>query len=248
MTVDTPIFGIPEFDERIARFLPGGWLAILLGDSGSGMQLLAKQFANAGQSSSPVYYYTTYERPEDVRQAYSDYGWSADGLKITNLSEQYYTDVLDRELEISRVRERGLKYKDIAGLAPGAVPPVLTRPTARIQTDLSGIETPFRLVLDSLDFVLEMVPEAEVLTLARQLRRRCQSLGGQALLMLAADVHERRLIGLLEDLSDLLLDLRSEQSGAEFRPVLTVRKVRNHPEETRRIPLRATPGGLSVET
>ena len=247
MVVDTSILGIPEFDERIARFLPSGWLAILLGDSGGGMPLLAKQFANAGQSSSPVYYYTTYERPEDVRQAYADYGWPSDGLTISNLSEQYYTEVLDRELEVSRIRERGLKYKDIAGLVPGAVPTRVTRPTVRIQTDLSAIESPFRLVLDSLDFVLEVVPEAEVLTLVRQLRRRCQALGGQALLVLSADVHDRRLIGLLEDLADLLLDLRAEQSGATYRPVLTVRKVRNHPEETRRIPLRATPGGLTAE-
>jgi len=65
--------------------------------------------------------------------------------------------------------------------------------------------------------------------------------------VLSADVHDRRLIGLLEDLADLLLDLRAEQSGATYRPVLTVRKVRNHPEETRRIPLRATPGGLTAE-
>jgi KaiC/GvpD/RAD55 family RecA-like ATPase len=211
------------------------------------MQLLAKQFANVGQSSSPVYYYSTYERPEDVRQAYADYGWKSDGLHITNLSEEYYTSILDRDLEVSRIRDRGLKYKDIAGLAPGAVPKLLTQPTSRIQTDLSGIESPFRLVLDSLDFVLEMVPEAEVLSLARQLRRRCQSLGGQALLVLAADVHDRRLIGLLEDLSDLLLELRAVEHSGEFQPMLTVRKVRNHPEQTRKMRLKATPTGLSVD-
>jgi KaiC/GvpD/RAD55 family RecA-like ATPase len=247
MSADTPILGIPEFDDPIARYLPTGWLAVLLGDSGSGMQLLAKQFANVGQARTPVYYYTTYERPEDVRQAYADYGWASDGLTITNLSEQYYTQILDRELEISRVRERGLKYADIAGLAPGAVPTLLTKPTVRIQTELSGIDSPFRMVLDSLDFVLEMVPEAEVLTLARQLRRRCQAVGGQALLVMAADVHDRRLIGLLEDLADLLLDLRAVERGGEYHPILTVRKVRNHPEQTRRIQLKSTASGFSVD-
>lgn len=247
MGFENSILGIPEFDERIARFLPGGWIGLLVGDSGAGMQLLAKQFARAGVGSAPVSYYTTYERPEDIRRAFHDYGWDPEGITITNLTEEYYARVLDRELEVSRARERGLKYSDLAGGSSGAVAPPLVRPTARVLTDLSALTSSFRLVLDSLDFILEVVPEGEVLAVARQIRRRTQGLGGQALLVLQADVHDRRVTGLLEDLADLLLELRSAEVDGQFQPMLTVRKVRNHPELTRRIALKPSPGGFTVE-
>ena len=247
MAFQSSILGIPEFDERVARFLPGGWIGLLIGDSGAGMQLLAKQFARAGLGKAPVSYYTTYERPEDIRRAFHDYGWDPEGINITNLTEEYYARVLDRELEVSRARERGLRYADLATGSTGAVPPPLVRPSARVLTDLSALDSPFRLVIDSLDFILEVVPEGEVLAVARQIRRRAQSLGGQALLVLQSDVHDRRVTGLLEDLADLLLELRSAEAGGQFQPTLTVRKVRNHPELTRRIALTPGSGGFLIE-
>lgn len=247
MPHESPILGIPEFDDRVGRYLPSGWVALLMGDSGAGLQLLAKQFARQALEASPVHYYTTYERPEDIRRTYADYGWNSDGVVITNLSEEYYAQVLDRELEVSRARERGLRYQDLREAAPVVVAPPLVRPTSRVLTDLSALDTRFRIVLDSLDFVLEVAPEAEVLAVVRQMRRRTQMLGGQALVVLQADVHERRVVGLLEDLADLLLDLRSVERDGEFHPTLTVRKVRNHPELTKRIPLKSTSSGFVVE-
>jgi KaiC/GvpD/RAD55 family RecA-like ATPase len=247
MAPELPILGIPDFDERIGRFLPSGWLGLLVGDSGAGMQLLAKQFAHVGLGSSAVYYYTTYERPEDLRRTFGDYGWNPDGLTITNLTEEYYARVLDRQLEVSRARERGLRYEELAATTTGAVSAPVGKPTARLLADLSSLDSRFRLVLDSLDFILEVVPESEVLAVARQIRRRTQSLGGQALLVLQADVHERRTTGLLEDLADILLELHSAERGGEFEQMLTVRKVRNHPELTRRLTLKPSPNGFVIE-
>ncbi len=240
------ILGIPEFDERVGKFLPKGWVALLEGQSGAGTQLLAKQFAHAGQGAAPVYYYTTDERPEEIRRTFGDYGWDPDGVSIANLSEAYHAQVLDRELEVWRVRERGLRYAEIARTGSGAPPPTAVRPTAQVLSDLSGLETRFRLVLDSLDFLFEVLDEEDLLAVVRQIRRRAQALGGEALLVLRADVQERKLVGLLEDLADLHLELRAVEENGSYRPELTVRKVRNHPELTRRVALEASVGGLQV--
>jgi KaiC/GvpD/RAD55 family RecA-like ATPase len=243
---DVPILGIPAFDGPVGRVLPAGWLAIVEGESGAGMQLLAKQFARSGLGNAPVYYYTTYERTEDIRRTFQDYGWNADGLSIANLSEEYYARVLDRDLEVWRARERGLRFAELAGPVKPAEPSVIVRPTARVLADLSSLDTRFRLVLDSLDFLFEVVSEEELLAVVRQIRRRSQALGGEAMLVIQAGVHDRRTIGLLEDLADLLLELRAVERDGAFRPLLTIRKVRNHPELTRRVPLEPTATGLST--
>ena len=248
MPFDARILGVPEFDDPIVRFLPPGWVVLLVGESGAGMQLMAKQFAHVGLSGTPVIYYSTYEREEDVRRTFADYGWPVDGLTITNLTEQYQSEVLDRELEIARARERGIRYADIAGVVSAGIPVPVPKPTARLLADLSALDAPFRISVDTLDFLLEVLPAAEVVSLCRQLRRRCLALGGQAMLALHASVHEPRVLGLLEDLSDLVLELRSEEVKGSFRPVLTVRKVRNHPEQTRRVRLAETTGGFSLDS
>lgn len=240
-----PILGIPAFDGPVGPLLPKGWVALLIGESGAGLQLLAKQFAHVGAAGGPVIYYSTYEREEDVRRAFADYGWPPNGVTVTNLTERYQAEVLDRELEIARARERGVRYQDIAGVVAAEIPIQTPKPTARLLSDLATFEGPFRIAVDSLDFILELLPTPEVVGVARQIRRRCLALGGHALLALHADVHEPRTLGLLADLSDVQLELRNVEVEGNFRPILTVRKVRNHPEQTRRIPLLETPGGFS---
>lgn len=241
-----PILGIADVDDQLTRVLPGGWMALVEGEAGSGTQLLAKQFAHAALGASPVYYYTTYERSEDIRRTFTDYGWNADGLTIANLSEEYYAKVLDRDLDVWRARERGLRYAEIVAPSRTAEPTAIPRPTARVLSDLSALDSRFRLILDSLDFLFEVVSEQDLLAVVRQIRRRAQALGGQAMLVIQAGVHDRRSTGLLEDLSDVLLELHAVEQGTSFQPTLTIRKVRNHPEITRRLPLATSPSGLKA--
>ncbi|MGI0133199.1 MAG: RAD55 family ATPase [Thermoplasmata archaeon] len=241
------ILEIPEVDGPLASGLPSGWLGVLIGKTASGTPLLAKQFAHAAAGSLPVLYYTTYERTEDVVRAFQDFGWSTDGVQIINLADEYFARVLVRDLEVSRARERGLK---IADLTPSAIPTVAPRPfnmTSRLLADLSGLTGPFRLVVDSLDFLLEILEPGEVLTVARQLRHSAQMRGGQALVVIQAGIHERRTSGLLEDMADLVVEFASEDGGGVVQHGLTVRKVRNHPDRMRRYPLTVTPSGFAVE-
>ncbi len=246
-TSDTQtVFGIRELDELLFPTLPMGWLALLTGTPGSGAQLLAKQFAHAGVGTAPVLFYTTYERTEDVRKVLDDYGWDADAIKVLNLADEYYDRVLVRGLEISRAREHGLKYEEIRHGETKSNRFVSFNLTNRMLSDLGAIDGPFRLVLDSLDFFLEVLTPDDVTTVARQIRHRCQTLGGQALLTLHGGEHVPRVIGLLEELSNVVLEIQVHAEETRFGHTIQVRKVANHPDLARIVQAEVTSQGWQV--
>lgn len=238
--------GISGIDEVVGPVLPPGWLAILVGHEGSDTHLFAKQFARAGAGETPVMYYTTYERTVDVEQAFRDHGWDPDGVRIVNLAEEYYERVLARSLDISRIRERGLTLQEVQGRTPPVGKPVRFNLMNRILGELAGLEAPFRLALDSLDFLLEVIDPPEVIAFARQVAHRAHALGGEALLVVHSGLHPPRTTGLLEQIADLVLDLGTEAEGASFRQVLRLRRLRNRPEAARRFLLTSGEEGLSA--
>jgi KaiC/GvpD/RAD55 family RecA-like ATPase len=244
VAVSRPVMGIPALDAELAPVLPPGWLGLLVGRSGSGVALFAKQFAQAGVGSTPVLYYTTYERTEDVQRAFRDFGWSSEGVTVVNLADEYYERVLKRDLEVSQARERGLSYRDVERAPPATVRRRTYNLANRLLSDLSAVEGPFRLVLDSLDFFLEVLEPAEVMMVARQIRHLAQAHGGETFLVIQAEIHERRTTGLLEDLADLVIELRAEPRPDTYEHQFAIRKVRNHPEKTRILVARATDHGL----
>jgi KaiC/GvpD/RAD55 family RecA-like ATPase len=102
--------------------------------------------------------------------------------------------------------------------------------TTRMLADLAAIDTPFRLVVDSVDFFFEVLQAQEVTTVARQIRYRCQTVGGQALLAVHSRNHDPAFMGALEDLADLVFDLRAEPKDDRYETTLYVEKVRHRPD------------------
>jgi len=245
---DPPVvIGIPELDRELAPSLPPGWLALAVGSADSSTHLLAKQFAHAGVGESPVHFYTTYERTEDIARVFGDFGWKTDGVRVVNLAQEYYDRVLSRELEVSRTRERGIRYSDLApskGLDESTSRTFNL--TNRLFADLAALDGRFRLVLDSLDFLLEVLEGQSVMTVSRQIRQRAQGLGGRALLVVQAGIHDAPTIGLLQDLADLVLEFGIDVVSGELVHSLTIRKVRNHPERATIVRTRTGAHGLEV--
>ncbi len=237
MSDDQRILGMPEIDDQLWPALPSGWLAILSGHSGTGAPLLAKQFAHAGTGNVPVLFYTTYERTEDVTRAFEDFGWDPAEIKIVNLADEYYERVLVHGLEIARAREKGISLDELVGTRDAAGDGKSFSLTNRMLSDLAEMDQPFRLVLDSVDFFLEVLEPHDVTTVARQIRHRCRSIGGQALLTAHAVQHDRAMFGLLHDLSDLAFEMRSDPEGDRFRHTLVVDKVLNRPDLGRILPI-----------
>ncbi len=246
MDENDQIFGIPEIDGPLYAALPPGWLALLSGHSGTGAPLLAKQFAHAGIGRVPVLFYTTFERTDDVRRAFTTFGWDPAEVKVVNLADEYYERVLVRGLEIARAREQGLTLDELVGAVPRDVTARSFSLTNRMLSDLAGMDQPFRLVLDSVDFFFEVLEPHDVTTVARQIRHRCQTIGGQALLTLHSVAHDRAVYGLLQDLADLAFDLRAEPRGSFYAHQLFTEKVANRPELSRITPVHVGVGGWAA--
>ncbi|HXY46306.1 MAG TPA: ATPase domain-containing protein [Thermoplasmata archaeon] len=225
------VLGIPEVDRTLWTALPPGWLALLTGPSGSGAPLLAKQFAHAGVGLAPVLYYTTYERTESVRKAFTDFGWDPTDVQIVNLADEYYERVLLRGLEVARAREVGLSLSQIVGDRPERSDLATFSLTDRMLSDLAGIDSPFRLVVESFDFFFEVLPPHDVTTVVRQIRYRCQTIGGQALLAIHSSGRDRVAFG-LQDLADVVFELTAEPKGNRYEHTLYLEKVANRPDLT----------------
>ena len=96
-------------------------------------------------------------------------------------------------------------------------------------SDLAKIDSPFRLVVDSVDFFLEVMEPHELTTVARQIRHRCQTIGGHALLAAHSIAHERSVFSLLQDLADLVVELKAEPKLDHYEHTLSLEKVGNRP-------------------
>lgn len=227
------VLEIPEIDTPLGAALPPGWLALLSGDSGSGAPVLAKQFAHAGVGVTPVLFYTTYERTADVLQAFSDFGWDPASITVVNLADEYYERVLVRGLDVARAREVGLSLAEILESKPRPSSLGTFSLTNRMLSDLAAIDSPFRLVIDSVDFFFEALEPHDVTMVARQIRHRCQTIGGQALLTAHSIAHDRSVFGLLQDLADVVFEIRAEPSGDRYEHSLYLEKVANRPDLTR---------------
>jgi KaiC/GvpD/RAD55 family RecA-like ATPase len=241
------IMGIPELDQPLALAMPPGWLALLTGTSGSGTPILAKQFAHAGVGNTPVLFYTTYERTLDVQKAFEDYGWDPSAVKIVNLADEYFERVLVHGLEVAQARERGVTLDQLTADTPHDRNPSRYSLTSRMLADLAVIDTPFRLVLDSADFFFEVLQASDVTTIVRQIKYRCQAVGGQALVSVHSRTRDRPTIAALEDLSDLVFELRAEPRGTRYEHTLFVEKVRNRPDLQRIAPAVMTETGWRIE-
>lgn len=231
-TSDEPLLGIPDIDAGLSPYLPPGCLIVVTGTPGSGSHLLAKQFAQAGIGATPVLYYTTAERTVDSQEAFRSFHWDPEPIRFGNLSDDYYQRVLEPQLEVSRLRERGLRLEDIRNARRSDVPDAPYSLVGRFLNDLASLDSPFRLVLDSLDFLLELLEVSEVVTLVRQIRSRTQLLGGKALVTVQQASLDSRANAMLEDVADLGITLRSDPNGVAFEHTMEVRKLRNHPERT----------------
>jgi KaiC/GvpD/RAD55 family RecA-like ATPase len=237
------VFGVPEFDEPLVRALPPGFLAVLAGGTAGGAPILARQFAHAAVGAVPVLYYTTYDRTDDLKRAFRDSGTDPEALTIVNLADEYYERVLVRGLDVARVRQRGFSLEDLAADPRPNRAPGPYRLADRMLSDLAGIDAPFRLIIDSLDFFFEVLGPQDVMKVAREVRHCCRSVGGQALLAVHGHRAETTAGGLLVDLADLLLELRVEPKGLRFEHHLVVEKVGPRPDLARVVPLRLGDAG-----
>ena len=217
--------GIPALDEHLGGGIQRGSTVLVIGTPGSGTEFFAKQFASAGQEA--VTYFTSTERDEDVLAVMREYGWRTD-LKIVNVGSRYYERVLAKKLEISRFRQEGITLGDIRRFREQDTMKEENFLTF-LAYEISKLNPPFRVVINSLDFFLENYESSEVLMAMRTIKAHTQHSESVTLMTMLKGVHESRIQSSIEDLADVILELDNEKVGQEFKKFIIVEKVRNRP-------------------
>jgi KaiC/GvpD/RAD55 family RecA-like ATPase len=225
--------GIPALDEHLGGGIQKGSTVLVIGTPGSGTEFFAKQFAGAGQET--VTYFTSTERDEDVLSVMREYGWRTD-LKIVNVGTRYYEKVLAKKLDISRFRQEGVTLGDIRKFKDEDTMKEENFLTF-LAYEISKLDPPFRVVINSLDFFLENYESSEVLMAMRTIKAHTQHSESVTLMTMLKGVHESRIQSSVEDLADVILELDREKVGHEFKKFMMVDKVRNRPAMVGIIPL-----------
>ena len=225
--------GIPALDEHLGGGIQKGSTVLVIGTPGSGTEFFAKQFASAGQEA--VTYFTSTERDEDVLSVMREYGWKTD-LKIVNVGTRYYEKVLAKKLDISRFRQEGVTLGDIRKFKDEDTMKEENFLTF-LAYEISKLDPPFRVVINSIDFFLENYESSEVLMAMRTIKAHTQHSESVTLMTMLKGVHESRIQSSVEDLADVILELDREKVGHEFKKFMMVDKVRNRPAMVGIIPL-----------
>ena len=224
--------GIPALDEHLGGGLRRGSTILVMGSPGSGTEFFAKQFASAGKEA--VTYFTSTERDEDVLSVMREYGWRTD-MKIINVGTKYYERVLAKKLEISRFRQEGITLGDIRKFKEGDAAKEENFLTF-LAYEISKLDPPFRVAINSLDFFLENYESSEVLMAMRTIKAHTQHSESVTLMTMLKGVHDSRIQSSIEDLSDVIIELDREKVGHEFKKYIIVQKVRNRPSQMGIIP------------
>ena len=233
--------GIKHLDSALGGGFAEGTLCAIVGHPGSGLGVLAKQFASAGDVKS--YYFSTMDSKEEVLSTIARFGWNSD-LEIIDIGDKYYDSVLLKRLEVTRYRQEGIKVMDVFESAPEGERPFnfLTFLTHEI----FKIRPPFRITIDSLDFFLDNYGVDEVLGALRTLKAYNKRSKGTLLITMTKDVFDTKTQNSIDALCDTMLELDRERVGKKFENSLIVSKVKSFPERTRILQYSITTEGFTL--
>ena len=240
--------GIERFDEALinGEGVVLGSSILIEGSSGSGKELLSKQFASAGVGSETVVYFSTDETSDELIDVFQQYKWATD-LRIVNVGTQYFEKVLSRELQASRFKQEGLSVSELRNLGSYGSTSDQINFVADMTYEISKLQSPFRVVIDSLDFFLQYYNPLEVLSAVRTIKEYAQANGGTVMYTISESAHEQKIRSQLEAICDLVIQLEVGRMAAEFENRLIIKKIRNHPEKAAVMIYAVTDSGLTPE-
>ncbi len=244
--VESVSLGIPTLDKALIGGIPKGFTVLVYGSPGAGMELFAKQFTTGAKQGESVAYISTTERDEDVLDTMKNFNWKSD-MKIINIGTEYYEKVLAKKLAVSRFRQEGVSLKDIRSITSEEMSHETINLLTKLTYEISKLDPPFRIIIDSLDFFLSFYEHSDVLSSLRTIKAHTQHNEGVSLITMLEGVYDTRTQSGIEEIVDVIIELDRERKGTEFKRNMIIRKVRNNPGKTRAMSYVITKEGFQPE-
>jgi len=241
--------GIPKLDVMLLGGIPKGFVILVEGTPGSGMELFAKQFAGAKIEDEKVLYVATNETASDVKRVLRQYRWSTD-ITVDSIAKRYYDTILVKEMFINKLRREGLTVKEIETLGATKGKQFETKKAdflAETEYKISTLEPPYRAVIDSLDFFLQQYPPETVIMTLRTIKAHTQRARGLTLMTMVSGANDAKVESSIRAIADCIIELEVQKLASEFENRLIVRKLKNHPDKTAILTYAITEGGITPE-
>ena len=114
MTMDRVSSGVKGLDEILGGGFPKGRTILVVGSPGSGKTILAIQFLHAGAVAGERSIYITFdEKPEQVKQNVSEFGWDLDRLEGEGKIMFVDATPFRRAGSVERQEQRSLPFQEV---------------------------------------------------------------------------------------------------------------------------------------
>lgn len=221
--------GIDKLDRLLEGGIPGGFTVVLLGSPGSSTEILVKQIASCG----PVTYITTEETKQEILDTMQRFNWQIPEIDFVDISEKYYSNVLQGEQKrVSIYEQRSkLKLKELIEIGSTAMPSTTTASEdflAILSNSTKHVTEKKIIIINSLDFFLSQYNQEEVLRTVFAMKVNNLKNKGALLIVMTKGVHGELFERKMEGLADAVLELDVIQKGSSFERYLSVKKMRNY--------------------
>lgn len=244
-TGETVQLGIPTLDRALMKGIPTGFSVLVVGNSGSGVELFAKQVASAGDE--PTVYFSTEESGEEILETMSRFGWTKE-LTIEDISSRYYELITKGKLAHDRRRRGETSLSEILSAEES------TEDDAEVENFLSwtanrvlDLPDATRVIVNNLNFFFDEYDPEEVLSVLRALRTFNRHQGGMLLFTLSRGAVDEQLAQRIEAYMDVVIELEMSRMSSNFEHRMVVKKVKNHPEKARMFVYGITEEGITPE-
>jgi KaiC/GvpD/RAD55 family RecA-like ATPase len=221
--------GIDKLDRLLEGGIPGGFTVVLLGSPGSSTEILVKQIATSGT----VTYITTEETKQEIIDTMQRFKWQIPEIDFVDISEKYYSNVLQGEQKrVSIYEQRSkLKLKELIEIGSTAMPSTTTASEdflAILSNSTKNVTEKKIIIINSLDFFLSQYNQEEVLRTVFAIKVNNLKNKGALLIVMTKGVHGELFERKMEGLADAVLELDVIQKGSSFERYLSVKKMRNY--------------------
>ena len=226
--IEKTSFGVKEIDRIFGKSLPRGFTFLIVGLPGSGKEVLAKQFAGAKNKSESCVYFSANEREDEIVSFMENHHWDSN-IKVVDLGQTYYEDVLSKTLrlakEISELSAR--KITQIASASEDSSYEEEEINFINISwAKFTDMEKPCRSVFDCLEFMIDYHTDNEAIKFVQAVKTYTQNTDGVSLFCLTKDLYPKLQLR-VESIVDCVIELDTIKRIDELEKLVILKKVKN---------------------
>lgn len=239
--------GIKTLDDLLLNGIPMGYTVLVVGSPESGMEIFAKQFCSAKTSRNEVsVFFSTIEHEDTIQAIIKMYGWN-DKIKIVSFGTEHYESVIVKEIESHKLRHEGISMRDLTNAPDIYTHSNVTNYLSKLTYEISKLKSPYRVVVDSLDFFFEQYQSENVLKTIRRIKNYVHHDKGVVLFTLHRGILPESVQNRLEGIIDCVIDLKVRIEDSSMKKIMFIKKLRNYPHKTKILYYKITEKGIEIK-